>query len=153
MSLSPHSYDTREQSRPAEVVLGLPILSVVVPAYNEEATITQVLKRLHCLSCLKEVIVVDDGSTDTTCQKVQALPLPKVRLIRQERNAGKTAAVRRGLQEVTGEITIIQDADLEYDQEEIGDLILPIVLHKADVVYVSSFCVTLCVRVLCFYLY
>ena len=153
MPLSPHSDDTREQSRPAEVVLRLPILSVVVPAYNEEATISQVLKRLHCLSCLKEVIVVDDGSTDATCQKVQGLRLPKVRLIRQERNAGKTAAVRRGLQEVTGEITIIQDADLEYAPEEIGDLILPIVQHQADVVYGSRFRVKKAARVLYFYHY
>jgi glycosyltransferase involved in cell wall biosynthesis len=153
MPLSPHSYDTRDQSRPAEVVLSLPILSVVVPAYNEEATITQILKRLHCLSCLKEVIVVDDGSTDATCQKVQTLRLPKVRLLRQERNAGKTAAVRRGLQEVTGEITIIQDADLEYAPEEISDIILPIVQHQADVVYGSRFRVKKAARVLYFYHY
>ena len=139
MPLSPHSYDTGDLSRPAEVVLRLPILSVVVPAYNEEATITQVLKRLHCLSCLKEVIVVDDGSTDATCQKVQALRLPRIRLIRQERNAGKTAAVRRGLQEVTGGDYHIQDADLEYAPEEISDIIWPIVQHQADVVYGSRF--------------
>jgi glycosyltransferase involved in cell wall biosynthesis len=153
MPLSPYSYDTRDQSRAAEVVLSLPILSVVVPAYNEEATITQILKRLHCLSCLKEVIVVDDGSTDATCQKVQALRLPKVRLLRHERNAGKTAAVRRGLQEVTGEITIIQDADLEYAPEEISDIILPIVQHQADVVYGSRFRVKKAARVLYFYHY
>ena len=153
MPLSPHSYDTRDQSRSAEVVLSLPILSVVVPAYNEEATITQVLKRLHGLSCLKEVIVVDDGSTDTTCQKVQALRLPRIRLIRQERNAGKTAAVRRGLQEVTGEITIVQDADLEYAPEEISDIIWPIVQHQADVVYGSRFRVKKAARVLYFYHY
>jgi glycosyltransferase involved in cell wall biosynthesis len=125
----------------------------VVPAYNEEATITQILKRLHCLSCLKEVIVIDDGSTDATCQKVQALHLPKVRLLHQERNAGKTAAVRRGLQEVTGEITIIQDADLEYAPEEISDIILPIVQHQADVVYGSRFRVKKAARVLYFYHY
>jgi glycosyltransferase involved in cell wall biosynthesis len=153
MPLSPHSYDTRDQSRSAEVVLSLPILSVVVPAYNEEATITQVLKRLHGLSCLKEVIVVDDGSTDATCQKVQALRLPRIRLIRQERNAGKTAAVRRGLQEVTGEITIVQDADLEYAPEEISDIIWPIVQHQADVVYGSRFRVKKAARVLYFYHY
>ena len=134
-------------------MLSLPILSVVMPAYNEEATITKVLQRLHDLSCLKEVIVVDDGSTDATCQKVQVLGLPKVHLIRHEQNAGKTAAVRRGLQEVTGEITIIQDADLEYDPEEITDVILPIVQHKADVVYGSRFRVKKAARVLYFYHY
>ena len=153
MPLPPHSYNTRAQSSPAEVVLSLPILSVVVPAYNEEATISQILQRLHGLSCLKEVIVVDDGSTDATCQKVQALCLPKVRLIRQERNAGKTAAVRRGLQEVTGAITIFQDADLEYAPEEISDIILPIVQHQADVVYGSRFRVKKAARVLYFYHY
>jgi glycosyltransferase involved in cell wall biosynthesis len=99
------------------------------------------------------VIVIDDGSTDATCQKVQALHLPKVRLLRQERNAGKTAAVRRGLQEVTGEITIIQDADLEYAPEEISDIILPIVQHQADVVYGSRFRVKKAARVLYFYHY
>ena len=150
MPLPPHSYNTRARSSPAEVVLSLPILSVVVPAYNEEATISQILQRLHGLSCLKEVIVVDDGSTDATCQKVQALCLPKVRLIRQERNAGKTAAVRRGLQEVTGAITIFQDADLEYAPEEISDIILPIVQHQADVVYGSRFRVKKAARVLYF---
>jgi glycosyltransferase involved in cell wall biosynthesis len=153
MPLSSHSYDTRDQSSPAAGGLSQPLLSVVVPAYNEEATITQILKRLHCLSCLKEVIVIDDGSTDATCQKVQALHLPKVRLLRQERNAGKTAAVRRGLQEVTGEITIIQDADLEYAPEEISDIILPIVQHQADVVYGSRFRVKKAARVLYFYHY
>ena len=153
MPLPPHSYNTRARSSPAEVVLSLPILSVVVPAYNEEATISQILQRLHGLSCLKEVIVVDDGSTDATCQKVQALCLPKVRLIRQERNAGKTAAVRRGLQEVTGAITIFQDADLEYAPEEISDIILPIVQHQADVVYGSRFRVKKAARVLYFYHY
>jgi glycosyltransferase involved in cell wall biosynthesis len=99
------------------------------------------------------VIVIDDGSTDATCQQVQALRLPKVRLLRQERNAGKTAAVRRGLQEVTGEITIIQDADLEYAPEEISDIILPIVQNQADVVYGSRFRVKQAARVLYFYHY
>lgn len=137
----------------AESALSVPILSVVVPAYNEEATIAGVLQCLQSLSFLKEVIVVDDGSTDATCQKVQALGLPKVCLIRSEENKGKTAAVRRGLQEVTGAITIIQDADLEYDPKEIGDVILPIVQHKADVVYGSRFRVKKASRVLYFYHY
>jgi len=99
------------------------------------------------------VIVIDDGSTDATCQKVQALHLPKARLLCQERNAGKTATVRRGLQEVTGEITIIQDADLEYAPEEISDIILPIVQNQADVVYGSRFRVKQAARVLYFYHY
>ena len=77
------------------------VLSVIVPAFNEEASIGQVLESLCRLSIL-EVVVVDDGSTVATRQKVQALRHPNVHIIRQEKNAGKTAAVRRGLQEVTG---------------------------------------------------
>ncbi len=129
------------------------VLSVIVPAFNEEATIGQVLESLCRLSIVKEVVVVDDGSTDTTFQKVQELCLPNVRLIRQERNAGKTAAVRRGRQEVGGEIVIIQDADLEYDPTEIEDVIRPILENKADVAYGSRFLVKRATRLLYFYHY
>ena len=131
----------------------MPVLSVIVPAYNEEATIGQVVERLSSMSILKEVVVVDDGSTDGTCQKVQQLRLPNVRLIRQEQNSGKTAAVRLGLREVTGDLTIIQDADLEYDPGEIEDVIRPILENKADVVYGSRFLVKKATRVLYFYHY
>ena len=131
----------------------LSVLSVIVPVYNEQATIGQILDQVHRLSFVKEVIVVDDGSTDATCQKVQDLCLQKVRLIRLDRNSGKTAAVRRGLQEVTGEITIIQDADLEYDPSEIADVIWPILQNKADVVYGSRFLIKRATRVLYFYHY
>ena len=126
---------------------------MVVPAYNEEATIGQVVERLSSMSILKEVVVVDDGSTDGTYQKVQQLRLPNVRLIRQEQNSGKTAAVRLGLREVTGDLTIIQDADLEYDPGEIEDVIRPILENKADAVYGSRFLVKKATRVLYFYHY
>ena len=129
------------------------LLSVVVPVYNEEATIGQVVDRVQRLTFVKEVIVVDDGSTDATCRRVQDLRLPNVKLIRLDRNAGKTAAVRRGLQEVTGEITIIQDGDLEYDPGEIRDVIWPILQNKADVVYGSRFLIKRATRVLYFYHY
>lgn len=131
----------------------LPVLSVIVPVYNEEETIEQILDQVHRLTFVKEVIVVDDGSTDATCQKVENLCLQNVKLIRSERNSGKTAAVRRGLQEVTGEITIIQDADLEYDPGEIADVIWPILQNKADVVYGSRFLIKRATRVLYFYHY
>ncbi len=153
---------TEDQVRPSEMdqsfTLGkgrsaLPLLSVIVPAFNEEPTIGQVLESLCRLSIVKEVVVVDDGSTDATCQKVQQVRLPNVRLIRQERNAGKTAAVRRGLQEVTGEVVIIQDADLEYDPAEIEDVIRPILENKADVAYGSRFLVKRATRLLYFYHY
>jgi glycosyltransferase involved in cell wall biosynthesis len=128
-------------------------LSVVIPVFNEESTVGIIIEKVCRLSNLKEVIVVDDGSTDATASKVEELRLPKVRLIRQEKNAGKTAAVRRGLKEVTGDITIIQDADLEYDPDEIKDVIGPILENKADVVYGSRFLVKKAARVLYYYHY
>ena len=131
----------------------MPSLSIIVPVFNEESTIGIILKKVCSLRDIKEVVVVDDGSADSTPQRVEELGLPKVRLIRQERNLGKTAAVRRGLQEVTGDITIFQDADLEYDPDEIEDVIRPIVENRADVVYGSRFLVKRATRVLYFYHY
>jgi glycosyltransferase involved in cell wall biosynthesis len=131
----------------------MPSLSIIVPVFNEESTIGIILKKVCSLRDLKEVVVVDDGSADSSPQRVEELGLPKVRLIRQERNLGKTAAVRRGLQEVSGDITIFQDADLEYDPDEIEDVIRPIVENKADVVYGSRFLVKRATRVLYFYHY
>jgi glycosyltransferase involved in cell wall biosynthesis len=128
-------------------------LSVLIPAYNEESTIQLVLVKVCRLRNLKEVIVVDDGSTDSTAAIVENLDLKKVRLIRMKKNAGKPAAVRRGLQEVTGDVVIIQDADLEYDPAEIADVIRPIVEKKANVVYGSRFLVKRAARVLYFYHY
>jgi glycosyltransferase involved in cell wall biosynthesis len=130
-----------------------PILGVVVPAYNEEATIEIVLRKLDALDCVKEIIVVDDCSRDRTAQIVEAFDSPRVRLIRQPVNGGKTAAVRRGVAEVTAPITIIQDADLEYDPEEIPMVVDPIVRGVADVVYGSRFIVRRASRVLYFYHY
>jgi len=130
-----------------------PCLSVVVPAYNEEATIGIILRRLAAVPHLKEVIVVDDCSADQTCRRVEEAGLPCVRLLRQPKNSGKTAAVRRGLQEVTGDITMIQDADLEYDPQEIESVIAPILECRADVVYGSRFLVRRATRVLYFYHY
>jgi glycosyltransferase involved in cell wall biosynthesis len=128
-------------------------LSVVMPAYNEAKTVGVVLKRVCELSIVDEVIVVDDGSTDSTASTVEALKLKKVRLITTRRNAGKTAAVRRGVQDVSGDIVIIQDADLEYDPAEIEDVIRPILENKADIVYGSRFLVKRAARVLYFYHY
>jgi glycosyltransferase involved in cell wall biosynthesis len=127
------------------------VLGVVVPAYNEEATIEIILRKLAALPCVREVVVVDDCSKDRTAEIVEALDLPRVRLIRQRPNAGKTAAVRRGLAEITSPVTIIQDADLEYDPEEIPMVIDPIVRGHADVVYGSRFLVRRAARVLYFY--
>ena len=102
------------------------VLAVVIPAYNEEKTIEQILTKIDALPMVREIIVVDDGSKDNTIACVEAFDSDRIRLIRQDRNQGKTAAVRRGVSEVTSPLTIIQDADLEYDPEEIPFVIDPI---------------------------
>jgi len=129
------------------------VLAVIIPAYDEQATIGTVLSRVDVLPCVREVIVVDDGSRDRTAGIVESFDSPRVRLIRQRRNCGKTAAVRRAIEEVTSPITIIQDADLEYDPSEIPFVIAPILSGEADVVYGSRFLVRRAARVLYFFHY
>jgi glycosyltransferase involved in cell wall biosynthesis len=131
-------------------------LSVLVPVHNEEDTIAPVLRRvLELGDVLKEVVVVDDGSTDRTAERVRHLAAdePRVRLFRLDCNRGKTAAVRHALEQAEGEILIIQDADLEYDPSEIPEVIAPILAGRADVVYGSRFLVRRAARVLYFYHY
>jgi glycosyltransferase involved in cell wall biosynthesis len=131
-------------------------LSVLIPAFNEEETIELVLRRvLELGSALKEVVVVDDGSTDRTATIAEAFAAqePLVRFFRLPRNQGKTAAIREALDRATGEIIIIQDADLEYDPREIPDVVAPILGGQADVVYGSRFLVRKAARVLYFYHY
>jgi glycosyltransferase involved in cell wall biosynthesis len=131
------------------------VLSVVVPAFNEEATIGTVIRRLLDLPELREIIVVDDASTDRTSEIAQMLAAQHdaVRVLRHERNLGKTAALRSGFAASSGEIVIVQDADLEYDPSEIQDVIRPILDGLADVVYGSRFLVRRAARVLYFYHY
>ena len=129
------------------------VLAVVIPAYNEEATIGAVLRLVDALPCVNEIIVVDDGSADRTASIVAAFPSPRVRLLRQPCNQGKTAAIRLGVQHVASAITIIQDADLEYDPREIPFVIEPILAGNADVVYGSRFLVRKAARVAYFYHY
>jgi glycosyltransferase involved in cell wall biosynthesis len=126
---------------------------VVIPAYNEEQTVAAVLEQVDALPCVREIIVVDDASTDRTATIVQSFGSPRLRLVRQQRNQGKTAAVKRGLAEVTSPLCIIQDADLEYDPREIPAVIAPILDGKADVVYGSRFLVSRASRVLYFHHY
>jgi glycosyltransferase involved in cell wall biosynthesis len=130
-------------------------LSVVVPAYNEEATLAEIIRKVLALSDLLEIIIVDDCSTDGTQAIGRALAAgdPRVRYFRQFRNAGKTEALKRGFAETRGEIVIVQDADLEYDPEEIPAVIAPIVEGRAEVVYGSRFMVRRAARVLYFYHY
>lgn len=128
-------------------------LSVIIPAFNEQATIVAILEKVCALRCVSQVVVVDDASTDSTYSRVAGFGHSKVCLIRQEKNGGKTAAIRRGLEQVTGQITIFQDADLEYDPSEMEDVIRPILENKADIVYGSRFLVRRATRVLYFYHY
>jgi glycosyltransferase involved in cell wall biosynthesis len=114
-------------------------LSVVIAAYNERATIMEILHRVVSIPHDKEVIVVDDGSTDGTTQCLKDMTVKDVKAFFHEKNRGKGAALRTGFQHVTGDIVIIQDADLEYDPGEYGQLIEPILDGRADVVYGSRF--------------
>lgn len=111
-------------------------LSIIVPVFNEEKTILEVLKSLNKLSIpkvLKEIIVVDDGSTDSTREKLKKIKNAKV--IYHDKNKGKGAAVKTGIKSATGEYIIIQDADLEYNPKFISSLISPILKKEAVVVY------------------
>lgn len=130
-----------------------PCLSVVVPAYNEEATLGNVINNLLALPELVEIVIVDDCSTDGTARIGQQLEASnaKVRYVRHERNRGKTEALKTGFAYTTGEIVIIQDADLEYDPREIPLVIEPILEGHADVVYGSRFLVRRAARVLYYY--
>jgi glycosyltransferase involved in cell wall biosynthesis len=130
-------------------------LSVVIPVYNEEASLAEVVRKLLLLPQLLEIVVVDDCSTDRSAEVAQSLSHvdSRVRLIRQQRNLGKTAALRSGFAVTRGDIVIVQDADLEYDPEEIPLVIGPILEGRADVVFGSRFLVRRAVRVLYFYHY
>lgn len=128
-------------------------LSIIIPAYNEEKTIGEVLGALvREVPDAHEIIVVDDGSIDNTYQVVESFcgKIPQLRLIRQPRNQGKTAALRTGFAASTGDVVIVQDADLEYDPVDIPELINPIEKGKADVVYGSRFMIRRAARVLYF---
>lgn len=136
-----------------------PKISVVIPVYNEMATIEEILLRVQDVDIDKEIVVVDDGSRDGTRDFLQSLAectkiapaqmkLPRsgrllttdnIRVFLQDKNQGKGAALRRGFKESRGEIVIIQDADLEYDPTDYHGLIAPIIGGHADVVYGSRF--------------
>jgi len=126
-------------------------LSIVIPAFNEAATIDRVFDRIaSSIADFHEIIVVDDASTDGTAARVEkrAGLDPRIRLLRHSRNSGKTAALRTGFAAITGDLVVIQDADLEYDPDDIPDLIAPIVDDRGDVSLGSRFIVKRAGRVL-----
>lgn len=115
------------------------MLSVVIPVYNEKDTIKEIIKRVEAVPVDKEIIVVDDFSTDGTREILAKVENQGIKVIYHERNMGKGAALRTGFGVAAGDIIIIQDADLEYDPQEYPKLIKPILDGKADAVYGSRF--------------
>lgn len=128
-------------------------LSVVIPVYNEEATLARVVSKLLELPHLLEIVIVDDCSTDRTPEVARQLAEQHslVRFTSHAKNGGKTEALKTGFALTTGEIVIVQDADLEYDSDEIPGVIQPILDGHADVVYGSRFLVRKAARVLYYY--
>lgn len=116
-----------------------PCLAAVVPVFNEAGTVARLIERVLAQSLVRELIIVDDGSTDDTWRILQSVRDHRVKIHRHDVNQGKGAAVRTGFGQVTAPIVLIQDADLEYDPAEYRQLLKPILNGEADVVFGSRF--------------
>jgi glycosyltransferase involved in cell wall biosynthesis len=116
-------------------------LSVLIPVYNERSTVLEVLRRVEAveLPLAKELIVVDDGSSDGTREILAGLPAGRAKVVLHERNRGKGAALRTALAHATGDFVVVQDADLEYDPADWPGLLAPLLDGRADAVYGSRF--------------
>lgn len=117
-------------------------LTIIMPAYNEKETIAEIVRKVQAVDvgCEKELIIVDDASSDGTKDVLKSMiGQPNLRIIFHEKNCGKGAAIRTGVAHVTGEIVLIQDADLEYDPQDYPRLLRPILEGRADVVYGNRF--------------
>jgi glycosyltransferase involved in cell wall biosynthesis len=136
-------------------------LSIVIPIYNEEATFQELVRRVVCAPLLpnivRQIICVNDCSTDGSAAKIDQLPAlfpgEEFKILHKKVNEGKGAALRDGFRLATGDLILVQDADLEYDPDEIAEVIAPILSGKADVVYGSRFLVRKASRVLYYYHY
>ena len=116
-------------------------LSVIVPVYDERNTVVEIVRRMRAVDIPleREFVLVDDGSTDGTREVLRQLTDSTVRVVYHEKNQGKGAAIRSGLEQVTGDLVLVQDADLEYDPEDWPKLLAPVLRGKAQVVYGSRF--------------
>ena len=114
-------------------------VTVVIPVYNEEATVAIVIAKVLEGGRASEVVVVDDGSTDGTSRALAALRDPRLKAVRHDRNRGKGAAMRTAFEAATGDVVVVQDADLEYDPDDYPALLQPILDGRADAVYGSRF--------------